>query len=850
MPMSNATKGTFLYSRPIKVPSEIKHSPANPENLESEAHISTGHPGSDGLPRCGEEQQQIQVLSVCQLTAQLFPVFMKRLFDKNGDHRREESTISTIPAVSQDSESQSHHLLYAMTNSSRDFDSVYTTIYNIYMKPMGEIIQGHEEQEQPHRYEFLEVEFKLSDVPGPPEQLISNGVLVARELSILDVKVSKEDNEKVLKANKNVVFSVDQSYEGTQKTSKNVDSFCFHCIKSFGPVLKVKVQDILPNKASESDYSLILPLKLLPVGNQVNIELPTGKGGTLKLYLQVIDRSKNLDVRLGYGLCPDEQDFLRKRKKVVADALYKLFNLGEELREDEVPVIAVLATGGGVRAMTSLYAHLSAFQKLNLLDCITYITSASGSTWTLTNLYHHSDWSHQNFEDCINNIKRQLLKNKESVISSESLKQYHKELSERIKAGHLSSFTALWALIQEAFLHSGTNSSKLSDQQQALNQGQNPFPVYTSINVKEENINTFDFREWVEFNPYEVAFPKYGAQVRSEDFDSEFFMGRVVKKIPESRICYMEGIWTNIFSPNLLDCLYWSTTPEEFWKRWVENMLTKHENYSSSNSPATVYKPPSYPYGKLCEIFNDILTDRPLKGENHNFLQSFGFDKDYLDQKEFKRWSDTVYDTSSNKLTPNTKSLCLIDVGYFMNNSGISIFKPERNVDLIIFLDYEMSGVLKQIQIMAEYCEIQGIPFPKVHVSEKERKNMKECYVFSDEDNPKAPIVLCFPLICGTFKEYSAPGVKRSPSEMQEGKVILEKDTSPYQTLEINYSEENLDKLINLCSYNVLYSKDFILQAIQSAMQKKRHVMVAGEFWELKPTSLKFAKFEDLCSRR
>ncbi|XP_026559822.1 cytosolic phospholipase A2 beta-like [Pseudonaja textilis] len=631
-------------------------------------------------------------------------------------------------------------------------------------------------QEQPDRYDFLEVEFKLSDMPGPPEQLISNGVLVACGLSILDVKVSKEDNEKVLKAKKNLVFSVEQSYEGTQKTSKNLDSFRFHCIKSFGPVLKVKIQNILPNKDSESDYSLILPLKLLPVGHQVKLELSTGKGDTLELYLQVIDGSQNLDVRLGYELCPDEQDFLRKRKKVVADALYKLFNLGEELQEDEVPVIALLATGGGLRAMISLYAHLSAFQKLNLLDCITYITSASGSTWTLTHLNRHMDWSHQTFEDHIHNIKRQLLKNRNDIISNERLEQYHKELSKRIEAGHLASFTALWALVQEAFFYDGINPTKLSDQQQALNQGQNPFPIYTAINVKEENIKTFDFR----------------------------------------------GIWTNIFSPNLLDCLYWTTSTEEFWKRWVKDMSAKHENYSSSGYSATVYKPPSYPCGKLCEIFNDILTDRPLRGENYNFLQGFNFHKDYLHQKEFMTWSDTEFDTSSNKLTPNTKSLCLIDVGFFMNNSGISLLKPERNVDIIIFLDYEMSGILKQLEMTAEYCEIQGIPFPKVHVSEKDRKNMKECYVFSDEDNPKAPIVLCFPLICSTFKEYSAPGVKRTPSEMQDGNVNLKKDISPYQTLEITYTEENLDKLINLCSYNILNSKDFIFQAIQSAMQKKR----------------------------
>ncbi|XP_039179860.1 cytosolic phospholipase A2 beta-like [Crotalus tigris] len=687
-------------------------------------------------------------------------------------------------------------------------------------------------QEQPYRYEFLEVEFKLSDVPGPSEQLISNGVLVARELSILDVRVNKEDNEKVLKANRNVVFSVQQSYEGTQKTSTNLDSFRFHCIKSFGPVLKVKTQNILPNEDSDSDYSLILPLKLLPVGYQVKVELPTGKGSTFDLYLQVMDWSQNLHVRLGYELCPDEQGYLRKRKKVVADALYKLFNLGEELQEDEVPVIALVATGGGIRAMTSLYGHLSAFQKLNLLDCITYITSASGSTWTLTNLYRHIDWSHQSFNNHIRNLKRELIKNKKDTISSERLKQYHKELTERIKAGHLSSFTALWALIQEAFFHNGANPTKLSEQQQALTQGQNPFPIYTAINVKQDHVSTFDFREWLEFNPYEVSFLKYGAQIRSEDFDSEFFMGRVVKKIPESRICYLEG----------------------------------DENYSSIDYPATVYKPPNYLCGKLCEIFNDILTNRPLSGENHNFLQSFAFDKDYLHQKEFIRWSDTIFDTSSNKLTPNTSSLCLIDVGYFMNNSGISLLKPERNLDIIIFLDYEMSGILTanepdrvtpagrpsdsqpltlyehqvrevlkalnlskaagpdgQLKKTADYCEIQGIPFPKIHLSEKERKDLKECYVFSDEDNPSAPIVLCFPLVCCTFIEYSAPGVKRTPSEMKEGKVNLEKGTSPYQTLEITYTEEILDKLINLCSYNVLNSKDFIFQAIQNAIQKKRH---------------------------
>lgn len=51
--------------------------------------------------------------------------------------------------------------------------------------------------------------------------------------------------------------------------------------------------------------------------------------------------------------------------------------------------------------------------------------------------------------------------------------------------------------------------------------------------------------EWCEFSPYEVGFPKYGAFIPSELFGSEFFMGRLMKQLPEPRICFLEGecVW-------------------------------------------------------------------------------------------------------------------------------------------------------------------------------------------------------------------------------------------------------------------------------------------------------------------
>lgn len=43
-----------------------------------------------------------------------------------------------------------------------------------------------------------------------------------------------------------------------------------------------------------------------------------------------------MDVRLGYSLCPEELEFLQKRKVVVAEALKQVLQLEEDLQMDEV----------------------------------------------------------------------------------------------------------------------------------------------------------------------------------------------------------------------------------------------------------------------------------------------------------------------------------------------------------------------------------------------------------------------------------------------------------------------------------------------------------------------------------
>ncbi|KFW63763.1 Cytosolic phospholipase A2 beta, partial [Pygoscelis adeliae] len=605
---------------------------------------------------------------------------------------------------------------------------------------------------------------------------------------------------------KNLVLTVPASHERTQKTTEDTDTFYFHCVKAWEPVLKVRLQE--DDNSNLSD-TLTVPLKFLPVGHKVKVTLPVRHVSASPFI------TEKLDVRLGYDLCREEQEFLQKRKRVVASALKRVLHLERDLHGHEVPVIAVMATGGGLRAMSAMFGHLLALQKLNLLDCVTYLTGASGSTWTLADLYEHADWSQKTLEEPLKAVKEQVTKCKLNLMSIEHLKYYHKELTERAKAGHVSSFTTLWSLVQEMFLHEQPRKYKLTDQCKALEHGQNPLPFYAVLNVKEEKFSTFKFREWAEFSPYEVAIPKYGASIRSEYFDSEFFMGRRVKKLPESRICYLEGLWTNIFTRNLLDGLYWSSNSNEFWERWAKDMVDIEKH--SPEDDVTVIEPPSCLSGKLYEMFQDIMTKRPLLGKSHNFLRGLEFHKDYIHQKKFIEWKDFLSSFGclhETKLKP--------DVGYFINTSGAALFKPERNVDVIISLDYGLGNVFKQLEMTYKYCKIQKIPFPKVELSKEEEKNPKECYVFSDAEDPRAPIVIHFPLVNDTFKEFKEPGVKRCLSEMEEGKVNLENNCSPYYLIKLIYSSENFDKLVNLSKYNILNNKDLLLQAIRSAVERRR----------------------------
>lgn len=65
---------------------------------------------------------------------------------------------------------------------------------------------------------------------------------------------------------------------------------------------------------------------------------------------------------------------------------------------------------------------------------------------------------------------------------------------------------------------------------------------------------------------------------------------------------------------------------------------------------------------------------------------------------------------------------------------------------------------IQPLEEASKYFQKQGIPFPKIHMSEEEKKNLKECYIFEDTETPEAPIVVFFPLVNDSFRKYKEPG--------------------------------------------------------------------------------------------
>ena len=208
-------------------------------------------------------------------------------------------------------------------------------------------------------------------------------------------------------------------------------------------------------------------------------------------------------IRVSRQLCDQEKEYLENRTKQVKKALEQF--LAVQLNGSFVPKIALINSGGGIRALISSTGFHMGAQDAGLLDAITYDVGLSGGAWFLA-LWMYSGLDIYAFKDMIEPLvqKDLLLRDvEEAKLFAESLV---------LRYGLKQSMTLVnwWgALLANRYLAPyGDKRHQLlwSDIAERVKKGHVPLPILctTSGNFAESTENRPKI-PWYECTPFEVG---------------------------------------------------------------------------------------------------------------------------------------------------------------------------------------------------------------------------------------------------------------------------------------------------------------------------------------------------------
>jgi phospholipase A2 len=303
-------------------------------------------------------------------------------------------------------------------------------------------------------------------------------------------------------------------------------------------------------------------------------------------------------VRVGDDLCSEEQAFRQRRREHVIKALAKYLDIDEkDIHPDDVPVIAVCGSGGGLRALVAGTSSYLSAQEAGFFDCVTYTAGVSGSCW-LQALYY-SSLANQDYKKLIRHLKSRVgthiafppdaLK---LITTAPTNKFLLCGFVEKLKGDPKADFglvdvygllLAARLLVPRGDLDVCDRDLKLSNQRTLLDDGKHPLPIYTAVrheipveqaatkagkeeknglggeNLKDrvrEEAKREAWFQWFEFTPYETFCEEFGAGIPTYALGRSFNNGRnqlldTETVLPEIRIPFMMGVWGSAFCATL-----------------------------------------------------------------------------------------------------------------------------------------------------------------------------------------------------------------------------------------------------------------------------------------------------------
>ncbi|XP_063557619.1 cytosolic phospholipase A2 gamma isoform X9 [Gorilla gorilla gorilla] len=405
------------------------------------------------------------------------------------------------------------------------------------------------------------------------------------------------------------------------------------------------------------------------------------------------------------GLQTEEKAAVERRRLHVLKALKKL-----RIEADEAPVVAVLGSGGGLRAHIACLGVLSEMKEQGLLDAVTYLAGVSGSTWAISSLYTNDG----DMEALEADLKHRFTRQEWDVAKS---------LQKTIQAARSENYslTDFWAYMVISKQTRELPESHLSNMKKPVEEGTLPYPIFAAIdNDLQPSWQEARAPEtWFEFTPHHTGFPALGAYVSITHFGSKFKKGRLVRTHPERDLTFLRGLWgsalgnTEVIREYIFDQLR-NLTLKGLWRRAVAN---------AKSTGCLIF-------GTLSNFMDfvkktGICASKWEWGTTHNFLYKHGGIRDTI--------------------MSSRKHLRLVDAGLAINTPFPLVLSPTREVHLILSFDFSAGDPFETIRATADYCRRHKIPFPQVEEAELDlwSKAPASCYILKGETGP---VVMHFPL--------------------------------------------------------------------------------------------------------
>ncbi|MFH1461998.1 MAG: hypothetical protein ABIF12_03570 [bacterium] len=470
---------------------------------------------------------------------------------------------------------------------------------------------------------------------------------------------------------------------------------------------------------------------------------------------------RNAKVRISKDLCEQEFNYLAKRRPIAKAAIESF--TGIKLDQDNVPTIAVCASGGGYRAMQAALGLFSGAEKINFLDCITYAAGLSGSTWFIT------PWLY--FEESVANYKKRLKpkvavdlgkkevlkKGKIDIKLDFPLRPFicYAVLKSKMFGQKMTSVDIYGSLLADKLFsdikRSNRQKIKLSDLVSRIENGKKPFPILTAVQPGPPF-------SWYEFTPYEIGPSLKNSFIPTWAFGRKFLSGKSKDNSFEQSLGFFMGIWGSAYTANLkiiLDEMQ-DSLPKEIYN-WLDSSLEIIGGTEKRVSPAILN---NFNYG----------------------LKGVGF--------------------------KNMQSSTLIDAGLHFNLPFPPLLRPERNIDIIIVCDasaraHEGAHAVRDAE---KWAAEKGLKFPKIDYNVIGKETFS---IFKDDNDPTVPTIIYFSLVKNDKFNSNFDPVK----EIKDGFC---------GTFNFVYKPEQFELLTGLMEYNVINAKDAVKTAIINKIEQKK----------------------------